>query len=81
MQNSIPLSEKAARMRLARALHKLSQKVIVNKAQTPAYSLHGRYTIIDNNHTILCSGNQLTPWLIQHDILRTWEYVIGEERN
>ncbi|EAW2493061.1 hypothetical protein AXL65_02220 [Salmonella enterica subsp. enterica] len=79
MQSIVPRSEKSARMRLSRALQKKNQKVIVNKANTPARAIHGRYTIIDENNRILSSSDTLTPWLQQNDLLKSWEYVIGEE--
>ena len=79
MKSNMPLSTKAARMRLSRLLDKKSYVLVTTRADTPARLQHGKYTIIDETHRVIQSANTITPWLKENNLIKEWEYVVGEE--
>lgn len=79
MNKVVPLTEKAARLRLIRLLEKKSQILVMNRQETPAYKTHGRYMILDELNNILACSATLTPWLEANELIKSREYVLGEE--
>ncbi|EMD0638843.1 hypothetical protein VPZ60_004259 [Salmonella enterica] len=80
MQARIPLTIKAARMRLSRHLKKILQILITTRADAPAQNGIEKFTIIDKNKEIVTTSAELTPLLRKYGLMKEWEYIIGEEK-
>ena len=80
MKVQIPLTAKAARMRLSRHLKKIGYILIITRPEMVVQEGIKKFTIIDRDKEKIYSSSQLTPLLAIYNLIKDWEFIEGEER-